>query len=194
MKYRLKDGEGIFPSDCPLQDCSVRVHYKARSWIPSNPNSSSLPWTYDSKLEHSGEPYNVDLGTAILFVALKRLFLGCGQLPFGLEACIHLMLPKEISRVECKADAAYKNVNTRCKPPSGMNIDEDVEFEVELVSFEKGLQWGGMGGSIETALKEAQKMKSLANDLYKERAVKLAENKYQLVGFFFCDFGRGCRF
>ncbi len=28
-KRRVKEGRGEFPVDCPLEDCAVRVHYKA---------------------------------------------------------------------------------------------------------------------------------------------------------------------
>lgn len=28
-KRRVKEGTGEFPVDCPLEDCAVRVHYKA---------------------------------------------------------------------------------------------------------------------------------------------------------------------
>lgn len=27
MKRRVRDGQGDFPVDCPLEDCNVRIHY-----------------------------------------------------------------------------------------------------------------------------------------------------------------------
>lgn len=29
VKRRVKEGRGEFPVDCPLEDCAVRVHFKA---------------------------------------------------------------------------------------------------------------------------------------------------------------------
>ena len=104
---------------------------------------------------------------------------GCGDLPVGLEACIHLMLPGEVSRVECTADCAYNNTNTRCRIPDGISAEDDVEFEVELIRFEKGMQWAGI--SAREMLEEAQKTKIIANKLYKEGATGLASNKYRTV-------------
>jgi len=166
MKYRIVDGKGSFPSDCPLQDCCVNIHHKVRAWIQSaNGDTERRPeWVYDSKQEKA-EPFAIDLG--------------CGDLPVGLEACIRLMLPGELSRIECKADVAYSNPNTRCSVPVGISAGDDVEFEVELFSFQKGMQWVGI--STAEALQEAQKMKDIANGLYKEGATELAANKYKLI-------------
>lgn len=32
IKRRVKDGVGEFPVDCPVEDCSVSIHYRA--WLP----------------------------------------------------------------------------------------------------------------------------------------------------------------
>jgi len=89
------------------------------------------------------------------------------------------MLPRELSRIECKADSAYNNVNTRCPVPAGISKEDDVEFEVELIKFVKSMQWRGI--NAKEALTEAQKMKNIANKLYAEGATRLAGNKYKTV-------------
>lgn len=102
-------------------------------------------------------------------------------MPFGLEGCVHLMLPGEISLTKCKAEMAYDHINTRCAIPEGLSKTNDVEFEIELIDFTKSIAWRGI--STEESIKEAQKTKSIANDLYKEGAVELASNKYKTVSF-----------
>eukprot|EP00210_Caulerpa_lentillifera_P002644 g2526.t1 len=165
MKHRLVDGEGVFPSDCPLQDCRVQIHYKARPLV--NFQSSDLDddhWVFDSR-SLGPDPISVELG--------------CGNLPYGLEECIHLMLPGEISRAKCKADAAYNHPNTRCTVPEGMSKLDDAEFEIELQDFTKSVEWRGI--STDESIQEAKKTKLVANDLYKQGAVRLAFNKYKTI-------------
>lgn len=43
-KKRLREGHGDFPVDCPLQDTTVRLHYRVRSLAGGKPG----PWLFDS--------------------------------------------------------------------------------------------------------------------------------------------------
>lgn len=166
IKQRIVDGKGTFPSDCPLQDCKVEIHYKARPWSDSPSLQESASWIYDSR-DNGPDPISADLG--------------CGDLPYGVESCIHLMLPGEVSLAKCRAEVAYNHPSTRCQIPQGLSKQQDIEFEIELIRFEKGMEWAGM--SIMEALEEAKKMKNIANELYKQGAVDLASNKYKAVRF-----------
>ena len=41
VKRRIKDGRGEFPVDCPIEDSSVRVHYRWMSRLPQAVSSQS---------------------------------------------------------------------------------------------------------------------------------------------------------
>jgi hypothetical protein len=45
VKRRIRDGRGEFPVDCPIEDSSVRVHYRWRSRLPHAARSQSYEST-----------------------------------------------------------------------------------------------------------------------------------------------------
>ncbi|KAF6261061.1 hypothetical protein COO60DRAFT_1637104 [Scenedesmus sp. NREL 46B-D3] len=53
-KKRLQEGHGNFPVDCPLQDTTVRLHYRVRSLA----GGSSGPWLFDSMQASSSSSSN----------------------------------------------------------------------------------------------------------------------------------------
>ncbi|GMH35829.1 hypothetical protein BSKO_03697 [Bryopsis sp. KO-2023] len=159
IKRRLVEGVGEFPMDCPMEDCAVRVHYKAR---PLSKESENQPetWVFDSA-ESSGDPLDIEIG--------------CGELPNGVEGCVRLMLPGEISNLRCAAEMAYTEESV--EPPPGIDRNLDVEFEISLISFDKDSKWAGAKAA--EVIKLGESTKELANRLFKDGKYKLAVMKYQ---------------
>lgn len=46
IKRRMTEGVGEFPVDCPMEDCHVKLSYKARPLSASK--TQSEVWTFDS--------------------------------------------------------------------------------------------------------------------------------------------------
>ena len=102
---------------------------------------------------------------------------GCGLLPEGVEAAVRLMLPNELALVHCHPEAAYASQPEAA--PSGVPPYGYVEFEVELMGFERDSELRDQ--SAEDCVRSGQAMKEIANNLYKEKKYKLASIKYQKV-------------
>ena len=45
MKWRLREGQGEFPLDCPLHDTSVQLHYRVRAVR----GGAAGPWLLDTR-------------------------------------------------------------------------------------------------------------------------------------------------
>ncbi|GLI61315.1 hypothetical protein VaNZ11_003671 [Volvox africanus] len=187
-KKRLQEGQGEFPIDCPLHDTAVRLHFKARPLRPLQPPqglADELPavpvgasgagadamaespiadggeeaWTYDSRDAH-GEPLSADTG--------------CGELPEGLEMALKLMVPGEVSRVVAAPRFAYLGREDR---PPGIPGDATVEFEVELLDFEREGHWQNL--SFEERYVLAERLKSKGNELFRKGQHKYARARYE---------------
>eukprot|EP01018_Ginkgo_biloba_P033395 Gb_29099 [translate_table: standard] len=155
IKRRIRDGTGEFPMDCPLQDSLLRVHYKGML-----PDEGGKVF-YDTRIDRNGQP--VEFGS------------GEGLVPEGLEMCIRLMLPNEIALVSSTSDYAYDKFLRPENVPEGANI----QWEVELLEFEKQKDWTGL--NFKEIMDEAEKIKSIGNRLFKEGKYELAKAKYEKV-------------
>ncbi|URD81693.1 FKBP-type peptidyl-prolyl cis-trans isomerase [Musa troglodytarum] len=135
IKRRIVDGRGEFPMDCPLHDSLLRVHYKG---MLLNEEKTVF---YDTIVDNYGQPLEFRSGE--------------GLVPEGLEMCVRLMLPGEISLVTCPPDYAYDKFTRPAIVPEGAHV----QWEIELLDFEmpKG------------------------NRLFKEGKYELAKAKYEKV-------------
>ncbi|KAH9301633.1 hypothetical protein KI387_013216, partial [Taxus chinensis] len=155
IKRRIRDGNGEFPMDCPLQDSLLCIHYKGML-----PDEGGKVF-YDTKFDGNGQPLEFSSGE--------------GMVPEGLEMCIRLMLPNEIALISSTSDYAYD------KFPRPENVPEraNIQWEVELIKFETQKDWTGL--SFNEIMDEAEKIKSAGNRLFKEQKYELAKAKYEKV-------------
>ncbi|PNW88165.1 hypothetical protein CHLRE_01g017200v5 [Chlamydomonas reinhardtii] len=190
-KKRLREGTGDFPIDCPLNDTTVRLHFKARPFTATATGGAATttteavasvaaaaaaagagagevdgggPWVYDSRGEagEAAEPLVADTG--------------CGELPEGLEMALKLMVPGEVSRVVAAPRFAYAG-REDCPAGVGDAASTTVEFEVELVDFEREGHWQNL--SFEARYTLAERLKSKGNDLFKRGQHKFARARYE---------------
>ncbi|KAK3282074.1 hypothetical protein CYMTET_10172, partial [Cymbomonas tetramitiformis] len=176
FKRREKLGEGEFPADCPLNDCIVRVHYIAKtlpdrtsvfSALPRPPPASAsggacvrpLPRT-DTREDGEGNPLEFPVGL--------------GLQPDPLETTVRLMTIKEVSMVHGKAERLYRGFAEMIPP--GVAPDQQLEWEVELDSFDKPPNWYKI--TYPEALEDVKKQKEYGNLLFKRGSFALAKTKY----------------
>ena len=72
LKRRLRLGTGEFPIDCPIDDTTVRVHYRLRPLevvegqslqdASSSGGGVDGGWTFDSRQQGGGTPVEFDTG------------------------------------------------------------------------------------------------------------------------------------
>lgn len=174
-KTRTRDGRGIFPSDCPMNDCMVRVHF-VLSTATSTGTHSTLAKRYDTRSDAAlqGKPF--------------EFRLGCGALPEALETSIRLMIPKEESRVvldqslgQLARERGYGAENCRPDAP-GSDVGSSpsvaiVQWDVVLESFDAAVNW--YKADVNDMLEEALIIKEEANALFKTGTFELARAKYE---------------
>ncbi|GAB2225089.1 hypothetical protein Drorol1_Dr00005875 [Drosera rotundifolia] len=153
IKRRIRDGQGEFPMDCPLQDSQLLVHYKGMLL------DDEKTVFYDTRVDNDGQPLEFSSGE--------------GRVPEGFEMCVRLMLPGEIAMVTCPPDYAYD------KFPRPDNVPEGayVQWEIELLGFEMPKDWTGL--NFRSIMEEVDKIKSTGNGLFKEGKYELAKAKYE---------------
>ncbi|KAH7404871.1 hypothetical protein KP509_15G048000 [Ceratopteris richardii] len=156
VKRRVQDGRGDFPMDCPLQDCIMRIHYKGYL-----PKANGLIF-YDSRKDNPG-------GEPVVFGSDE------GLVPEALEMCVKLMLPGEIATVRSTSEYAYDKFKRPDLVPEGA----DVEWEVELIDFEKAKDWSGL--TFQEIMDDADRIKAIGNRLFKEEKYNLAKAKYEKI-------------
>ncbi|XP_020112955.1 peptidyl-prolyl cis-trans isomerase PASTICCINO1 isoform X1 [Ananas comosus] len=156
IKRRVVDGRGEFPMDCPLHDSLLRVHYKG---MLLNEEKTLF---YDTRVNNDGEPLEFCSGE--------------GLVPEGLEMCVRLMLPGEVSLVTCPPDYAYDKFPSR---PASVPEGAHVQWEIELLGFEMPKDWTGL--TFQEIMEEAEKIKNTGNRLFKEGKFELAKAKYEKV-------------
>ncbi|GBF92152.1 peptidyl-prolyl cis-trans isomerase [Raphidocelis subcapitata] len=164
LKRRLRPGRGEFPVDCPLNDTTVRIHYRARQ-----AGGAGDAWAFDTAAAAGGgggggggAPLEVDTG--------------CGELPEAVELCARLMVPGELARAVAQPRYAYQG---RDDAPAGVRPEAAVEFEVELVDFEREGHWANLSWEERWALLD--RLKARGNALYKAGKHKYASNRYQRI-------------
>lgn len=155
IKRRIRDGKGEFPMDCPLHDSLLRVHYKG---MLLNEERTVF---YDTRVDNNSQPLEFCSGE--------------GLVPEGLEMCVRLMLPGEISLVTSPPDYAYDKFERPSNVPEGAHI----QWEIELLGFEMPKDWTGL--TFQNIMEEAEKIKSTGNRLFKEGKFELAKAKYEKV-------------
>ncbi|KAG2493708.1 hypothetical protein HYH03_008222 [Edaphochlamys debaryana] len=204
-KKRIREGTGEFPIDCPLNDTTVTLHFRARPLAAGGSGTeveagtgedAGGPWLYDSRAE-GAEPLTADTG--------------CGELPEGLEMGIKLMVPGEVSRVVAAPRYAYAG-RSDCPPAlaraaaataeaaeaaadplggaegrgerefTGEELEAaaeglTVEWEVELLDFQREGHWQNL--SFEERYEVADRLKSKGNELYKRGQHKFARARYE---------------
>ncbi|KAL5709364.1 peptidylprolyl isomerase [Ranunculus cassubicifolius] len=155
IKRRIRDGKGEFPMDCPLHDSLLRVHYKG---MLMNEEKTVF---YDTRVDNNSQPLEFSSGE--------------GLVPEGLEMCVRLMLPGEVSLVTSPPDYAYDKFQRPANVPKGAHI----QWEIELLGFEMPKDWTGL--NFQNIMEEADKIKSTGNRLFKEGKFVLAKAKYEKV-------------
>ncbi|KIY95067.1 hypothetical protein MNEG_12894 [Monoraphidium neglectum] len=179
LKRRIRAGRGEFPIDCPLNDTTVKLHYRAR---PHRPGATELEgggggggggggWAYDSAAA-AGEATAAGAGAG----APLEVDTGCGELPEAVELCARLMVPGELARAVAQPRYAYQG---RDDAPAGVSQDDVVEFEIELLDFHKEGHWQNLEWAERWAILE--RLKARGNALYKAGKWKYAANRYQRV-------------
>lgn len=153
IKRRIRDGQGEFPMDCPLQDSQLHVHYKGRLL------DDKKTVFYDTRIDNDGQPLEFCSGE--------------GLVPEGFEMCVRLMLPGETALVTCPPDYAYDKFPRPANVPEGAYV----EWEIELLGFEMPQDWTGL--DFRTIMNEAEKIRSTGNRLFKEGKYELAKAKYE---------------
>mmetsp|Transcript_41826 Transcript_41826/g.108277 ORF Transcript_41826/g.108277 Transcript_41826/m.108277 type:complete len:588 (+) Transcript_41826:113-1876(+) len=152
-KRRVRDGVGEFPMDCPLEDCAVRVHYKLRA---------AGAEVYDTRA--AGPP--------------AEFALGDGAFPPGMEMAVRLMTPQEVSVVRAEAKYAYDTPGLSPQAtPVPVAAGLAVEWEIELLDFDKAPNWHPMPAAERIPLIES--MKAAANKLFGDKRYAHAKAKYQ---------------
>ncbi|KAF7144188.1 hypothetical protein RHSIM_Rhsim05G0200700 [Rhododendron simsii] len=178
IKRRIRDGRGFnytfklkldyyvdsvsdFPMDCPLHDSLLRVHYKG---MLLNEGKTVF---YDTRVDNDGQPLEFSSGE--------------GLVPEGLEMCVRLMLPGEISLVTCPPDYAYDKFARPASVPEGAHV----QWEIELLGFEMPKDWEGF--NFREIMADVEKIKGTGNRLFKEGKYELARAKYEKasINFFF---------
>lgn len=90
------------------------------------------------------------------------------------------MLPGETCLTKCAASLAY--FDGTHPPPPGISKDDDIEFEITLVGFDRDSMWAGaQNAAMITSLAESSK--DIANRIFHEGKYKLARAKYEKVRF-----------
>ncbi|KAI3474153.1 hypothetical protein Pfo_028941 [Paulownia fortunei] len=155
IKRRLRDGRGEFPMDCPLHDSLLHVHYKGMLLNEEN------TVFYDTRVDNNGQPLEFRSGE--------------GLVPEGFEMCTRLMLPGELALITCPPDYAYDKFPRPAEVPQGAYI----QWEIELVDYEKQKDWTGF--NFREIMDDVEKIKGTGNRLFKEGKYELAKAKYEHV-------------
>lgn len=155
IKRRIRDGQGEFPMDCPLQDSQLCVHYKGMLL------DDKKTVFYDTRIDNDGQPLEFCSGE--------------GRVPEGFEMSVRLMLPGEIALVTCPPDYAYDKFPRPANVPEGVYV----EWEIELLGFEMPKDWTGL--DFRSIMAEAENIRCTGNRLFKEGKYGLAKAKYEKV-------------
>eukprot|EP00850_Spirogloea_muscicola_P021397 SM000247S08286 [mRNA] locus=s247:33528:38946:+ [translate_table: standard] len=110
---------GEFPVDCPLEDSTVRFHYKGT--LPDDDGRTFL----DTRKTGSGQPLEVGTGE--------------GLLPEGLDMSVRLMLPGELALVTSNSGHAYDSFFRPPEVPPGSKQWDGLSFE-EIMSDTEALK------------------------------------------------------
>ncbi|KAL6761780.1 hypothetical protein V8C86DRAFT_765815 [Haematococcus lacustris] len=181
-KRRLRDGCGEFPIDCPLHDTSPRsgaevvqrggpptgARGSEGEGLPQDLTARPLPEAGQELTQQQVEGQEVDEGKPL------EVDTGCGEAPEALEMSVKLMVPGELALVKVyNPRYAYAG---RADCPPGLDPAAPVEFEVELVDFEREGHWQVLSMAERFLLVERAKAK--ANSLVKAGRYQYAQARY----------------
>lgn len=172
VMQQLRTGRGEFPSDCPLEDCDVKLRFVCIS----HTDAESLP-AITEKINSDWS--SQDLLRLIEEVEVREACLGAGELPQGLDMAVHLLLPGEVSKVSCTSTFGKKA--DEIPQPSNHNPDHrlklDISWVVELVGFEKPVNW--YYAEVPELMRDAQRGREKGNELFKKGKHRLAKARYE---------------
>eukprot|EP00850_Spirogloea_muscicola_P013212 SM000088S23753 [mRNA] locus=s88:483697:489033:+ [translate_table: standard] len=158
IKRRLRQGQGEFPVDCPLEDSTVLLHYKGT--LPDDDGRTFL----DTRKTGSGDP--LEIGT------------GEGLLPEGLDMSVRLMLPGELALVTSNSGHAYDSFARGASRLEGAMGSRVVELHSSQSTAHSILQqWDGL--SFEEIMSDTEALKAVANDVFRRDCIALARLKYE---------------
>ena len=192
VKRREREGPGEFPADCPLKDCRVRVHFRAR--VVAHAASGETTTTRETREGVDDErerEYEYDTrADASLGGEAFSFRLGCGRVPDALETSIRLMIPGEVSRVTLTRASheryGYAGLRRREDSPgwcalsaalSAAGPDAGLEFAVELEGFDRPVNWHR--AELDDMLAEAEANRREGNQLLAAGELALAQSKYE---------------
>jgi hypothetical protein len=153
VKRRIRDGRGEFPVDCPIEDSSVRVHYRV-----IEPESGRT--VLDTRGQDGAAP-------AVEFQT------GMAMVPEGLDMAVRLMVPGEVSTVRAAPGYAYDG---RADRPEGLAEGSHVQWEVELLDFER--QAHATHLSSDELLQRGTLLRTQGNVVFKQGMVSHAVQKW----------------
>ena len=136
-KRREREGFGEFPADCPLKDCRVRVHFRARLITNDVKHAAETrhqrEYAYDTRADYA---YDTRLDASLGGAAFS-FRLGCGRAPLALETSIRLMIPGETSRVTLTRASheryGYSGLRRREESPGWTALSAALSAAVEFV-------------------------------------------------------------
>lgn len=172
VMQQLRTGRGEFPSDCPLEDCDVNLRFVSIS----NVDVEGLSQTPEKTGMGPSPEIMLNL---IEKTEFQEVCLGAGELPQGLDMAVHLLLPGEVSKVSCTSKFAKTAdeipMQTHHVPEQHLKLD--VSWIVELVSFEKPVNW--YSAEVPELMQDAQRGREKGNKLFKLGKHHLAKVRYE---------------
>jgi len=172
VMQQLRTGQGEFPSDCPLEDCDVKLRF-----VPfSNLDVEGLSQTREKTGMDPSPEVMLDMIEKMEF---QEACLGAGELPQGLDMAVHLLLPGEVSKVSCTSKFAKTAdeilMQTHHAPEQHPKLE--MSWVVELVSFEKPVNW--YSAEVPELMQDAQRGREKGNKLFKLGKHHLAKVRYE---------------
>lgn len=153
VKRRIRDGRGEFPVDCPVEDSTVRVHYRVL-------DVESGHALLDTREGNDATP-PLEFQT------------GMASLPEGLDMAVRLMTPGELASVRAEALYAYDGRHDR---PQGLAEGAAVVWEVELFTFDRTAHATRLSGR--ELLQRGLQLKTQGNIVFKQGMNRHAEAKW----------------
>ncbi|KAA6416871.1 MAG: peptidyl-prolyl isomerase PASTICCINO1 [Trebouxia sp. A1-2] len=153
VKRRIKEGTGQFPMDCPMADSRLQIHY--RGYVIN----TGQEFVNTRGADSNAQPLEFDSGMGIL--------------PEAIDMTVRLMTPGEVSLITSTSQYAYDGRPDR---PPGMPEGAKVEWEVELISFQKQPDWER--AEPDAKIKHAGELKDQGNIAFKAGRLKPARSKY----------------
>ncbi|KAL0030965.1 hypothetical protein WJX79_005290 [Trebouxia sp. C0005] len=153
VKRRIKEGTGQFPMDCPMADSRLQIHY--RGYVVN----TGQEFVNTRGADSNAQPLEFDSGMGIL--------------PEAIDMTVRLMTPGEVALITVPSQYAYDGRPDR---PPGMPEGAKVEWEVELISFQKQPDWER--AEPDAKIKHAGELKDQGNLAFKAGRLKPARSKY----------------